>query len=91
MSVTAIQLPRTTLIERLAKPKPMLILFAIMWVPLTLYVMFDLSDLILLPAIPATIALYVVCLWAFRESTVALIGLTLVFFWLSKAGICSPV
>lgn len=85
MPVADLEFPRSSMFERLAKPKPMLILFAIMWVPLTLYVMFGLDDVVLLPAIPATIALYFICLWAFRESTVALVGLSLVFFWLIMA------
>lgn len=85
MAVADLELPQSSMFERLAKPKPMLVLFAIMWVPLTLYVMFGLDDVVLLPAIPATIALYVICLWAFRESKVALVGLTLVFFWLIMA------
>lgn len=85
MAAVDTQIPQASLLERLAKPKPMLILFAIMWIPLTLYVMFGLSDLVLLPAIPAAVALYIICLWAFRESTVAIIGLTLVFFWLLAA------
>lgn len=85
MAAIDINTPQIPLLERLAKPKPMLVLFALMWVPLTLYVMFGLSDLVLLPAIPATVALYIICLWAFRESTVAIVGLTLVFFWLFVA------
>lgn len=85
MAAIDIQIPRAPLMERLAKPKPMLLLFALMWIPLTLYVMFGLDELVLLPAIPATLALYVICLWAFRESAVAIIGLTLVFFWLLAA------
>lgn len=85
MAAIDIEIPQLSLMERLAKPKPMLILFAIMWIPLTLYVMFEMSDLVLLPAIPAAVLLYAICLWAFRESTVAVIGLTLVFFWLIVA------
>ena len=85
MAVSDIQVPQLPLMQRLARPKPMLILFAIMWAPLTCYVMFDLPDAVLIPAIPATLLLYTICLWAFRESTVALIGLTLVFFWLLMA------
>ncbi|MBM22591.1 MAG: ABC transporter permease [Stappia sp.] len=45
----------------------------------------DSARLVLLPAIPATLLLYVIGLRACRESTVALIGLTLVFFWLLMA------
>lgn len=85
MAVADVQMPRSSILERLAKPKPMMALFAIMWVPLTLYVMFGLNDAVLLPAIPATVALYAICLWTFRESKVAVVGLSLVFFWLIMA------
>lgn len=85
MAVADVQMPRSSILERLAKPKLMMALFAIMWVPLTLYVMFGLNDAVLLPAIPATVALYAICLWTFRESKVAVVGLSLVFFWLIMA------
>jgi len=61
-----------------------------MWLPLVAYVMFgrqlgDLEDYILLPAVPAALILYAVAVWSWRESTVAIVGATLVFFWLILA------
>jgi len=61
-----------------------------MWLPLVGYVMFgrqlgDLEHYILIPAIPATLLLYAVAAWSWRESMVAIVGLTLVFFWLILA------
>jgi peptide/nickel transport system permease protein len=61
-----------------------------MWVPLTVYVMFGnalgaSADWILLPAVPAAVLLYVMALRAFAESRIALVGATLVFFWLIVA------
>ncbi|WP_349360592.1 ABC transporter permease [Stappia sp.] len=78
------------LLDRLSRPKPLVALALLMWVPLTAYVMFagslgDNASSVLLPAIPATLLLYVLGVRAFRESWVAVIGLTLVFFWLLMA------
>ena len=78
-------LPAPTLLERLSAPKPALVLLLLMWVPLTLYVMFGVDQLVLLPAIPAAALLYALGVYNFRESTTAVIGLTLVFFWLLAA------
>jgi peptide/nickel transport system permease protein len=61
---------------------------ALIWVPLMIYVMFgshvppNLKPLILLPAIPAVALLFVVAATSFKESTIAMVGLCLVFFWL---------
>ena len=79
--------PAPSLLARLRAPRAVLLLVLLMWVPLTLHVMFghllgDLRNLILLPAIPATVLLYLVAISAWRESTVAVIGASLVFFWL---------
>ena len=79
-----------SLIARLRAPRAVLVLVLLMWVPLTLHVMFgqllgDLRNLVLLPAIPATVLLYVVAVTTWRESTVAVIGASLVFFWLLVA------
>src|SRR5215207_9883031 len=83
MAVVAAPLPPQPLMARLARPRPALILLLLMWLPLVAYVMFrrqlgDLQDYILLPAIPATLLLYAVAVWAWRESMVAIVGLTLV-------------
>ncbi|MBZ8134003.1 ABC transporter permease [Afifella sp. IM 167] len=45
----------------------------------------DLREVVLLPAIPAALLLYAVAVWSWRESTIAVIGVTLVFFWLLLA------
>jgi len=63
---------------------------ALIWLPLTAYVMFRselgaLGSYLLLPAIPAVIALYVLALRSWRESWVAMLGATLVCFWLLMA------
>jgi peptide/nickel transport system permease protein len=82
---------RTSLLDRLAHPKPVIVLIALMWLPLMAYVMLGRGvfgenvEMVLLPAIPATLLLYVLGIRTFRESRVAVIGLTLVFFWLLMA------
>ncbi|MFV2092691.1 MAG: ABC transporter permease, partial [Hyphomicrobiales bacterium] len=78
---------RQSLLQRLSRPRVIITLMICMWGPLLAYVMFgrqlgDARDLVLLPAIPATLVLYIVAVSAWRESTVAVIGLSLVFFWL---------
>lgn len=79
-----------SVLDRLSKPKPVAVLVLLMWLPLMAYVMFGQAiggeaRAVLLPAIPATLLLYVLGIRAFRESRVAVIGLTLVFFWLLMA------
>lgn len=66
------------------------VLLALIWVDLAAYVMFPQEmgaarQWMLLPAIPATIALYAVLVWSWRESTVAIIGISLVLFWVLMA------
>lgn len=78
-------LPAPSLLEKLNTPKSAIVLLLLMWVPLTLYVMFGADKLVLAPAIPAALLLYALGVYAFRESTAAVIGLTLVFFWLLAA------
>lgn len=89
MAVTEIQ-SGPSLLDRLSRPKPVIALALLLWLPLTAYVMFGHrlgsgAQNVLLPAIPATVLLYVLGVRAFRESRVAVIGLTLVFFWLLMA------
>ena len=89
MAVTEIPSGPSAL-DRLSRPKPVVLLFLLMWLPLMAYVMFGQrigpdAKTLLLPAIPATLMLYVLGIRAFRESRVAVIGLTLVFFWLLMA------
>jgi peptide/nickel transport system permease protein len=79
--------PSRSLMARLTTPRGVLLLILLMWAPLTLHVMFGNAlgtarNLVLLPAIPATILLYVIAIATWRESTVAVIGVSLVFFWL---------
>lgn len=69
-------------------PITMVVLMLAMALPLMGFVMLggSPSDLslrwVLLPAIPATIMLYGMCMWRWRSSWMAMIGATLVFFWL---------
>jgi peptide/nickel transport system permease protein len=65
-------------------------LLALIWLPLTAYVMFRpalgaIAPYILLPAIPAVIALYAIAVRRWRESWVAILGVSLVCFWLLMA------
>ncbi len=90
MSTLAEDIRGLGLIERLATTRNIVILVLSMWVPLTTYVMFesafgDYADWLLVPAVPATLALYLLALRAFAESRIALIGVSLVFFWLLMA------
>ena len=90
MAVTTAPAPPVPLLSRLKTPGILGALLALAWLPLMIYVMGgrglgDLRDVILLPAIPAVVLLYVLAVSAWRESWVALIGVTLVFFWLTVA------
>jgi peptide/nickel transport system permease protein len=65
-------------------------LLAFIWLPLVGYVMFrpllgPLGPYLLLPAIPAVLLLYVTAVRSWRESWVAVLGVTLVCFWLLMA------
>ncbi len=87
MAVTTEPVAAPPLLSRLGETRVIILLALLMWLPLTAYVMFGRAfqphpEYVLLPAIPATLLLYVVGLRSFAESKVALIGLTLVFFWL---------
>ena len=90
MSSPAVDFEGVSLLERLETPRNALLLVLVMWVPLTVYVMFGdaldgAADWVLLPAVPAAVLLYVMALRAFAESWIALVGATLVFFWLIVA------
>ncbi|HSY95907.1 MAG TPA: ABC transporter permease [Steroidobacteraceae bacterium] len=66
------------------------VLLVLIWLPLVSYVMFRpalgaAAQYVLLPAIPAVIALYGTAVSRWRESWVAMLGLTLVCFWLLMA------
>jgi peptide/nickel transport system permease protein len=65
-------------------------LLALIWLPLTAYVMFRpalgaIAPYVLLPAIPAVIALYATALRRWRESWPAILGVSLVCFWVLMA------
>jgi len=87
--MTDITAPQSlSLMQRLKKPRSMIVLSLFMIIPLILYVMFGdpmdrlgIKDYVLIPAIPATLIMYVVCMHSWRESWIAVIGGTLVFFW----------
>jgi len=90
-NVASLAAPSMPFNLRIRQPRALIALTAIMWGPLTLYVMFGqylpegLKSVVLLPAIPATLALYFIAVTAWRESPIAVIGATLVFFWLLVA------
>ena len=87
----AIASPAMPFHVRVRRPKALLALVLVMWIPLTVYVMFGpyvqdaVKSTVLLPAIPATVALYLIAVFSWRESPIAVIGATLVFFWLIVA------
>jgi peptide/nickel transport system permease protein len=65
-------------------------LIALVWLPLMAYVLLGsalgrAASYILLPGIPAVFALYIMALRRWRESTVAIVGVTLICFWLLVA------
>ena len=90
MAVMTPDMPAPSLLERLKTPKVLIVLVALMWFPLMLSVMGadrlgEARHLVLLPAIPATIILYVIAVTSWRESWIAVLGASLVFFWLFMA------
>jgi peptide/nickel transport system permease protein len=90
MAVVAVPLPQPSLLARLTKPRTFVVLLLLVWLPLVLYVMFgrqlgDARAYVLIPAIPAVLLLYLLAFRSWAESWVAVIGLTLVCFWLLMA------
>ncbi len=88
--MTGILSPASTGLQRIATVKTVLGLVAFIWVALSGYVMFptrlgELHHWILLPAIPAVILLYLVALRLFWGSVIAVIGVSLVLFWILMA------
>ena len=87
----ALDAPPLTVDLRIRRPRSIIALILIMWIPLTIYVMAGpylpegIKNILLLPAIPATVVLYYVAVTSWRESPIAVIGATLVFFWLFVA------
>ena len=92
-AITSIPVSPTSpsLLKTLQQPRTVIVLVLLMWVPLTLNVMLagSINDAVrpylLLPAIPAALMLYGVAVLSWRESPIAIIGLTLIFFWLIVA------
>jgi len=81
---------RSSILQRLSTPRGIAVLIALIYLPLLAYVMFGRSlgaaqSYVLVPATPAVILLYVMALRSWRESRIAVIGATLVFFWLLMA------
>jgi len=90
MAVVAAPIPSIPLFTRLAQPRAIVALVLLIWVPLVAYVMFGrplgyMRDIVLLPAIPAALLLYAMAIWAWRESWVAVVGVSLVFLWIFLA------
>lgn len=89
MSVETAEAPREPLIKTLQSTSVIIALLCVMWVPLMIFVMGGgmsrMPGAVLLPAVPAVIILYVLAIYSWRESWIALIGATLVFFWLFMA------
>lgn len=94
MAVAAIDTPRTSAADFLAglkSARTIAILIALIWVPLMIYVMFgslvgqSVKPFLLIPSIPAVTLLFLIAVTSFKESTIALVGLGLVFFWLFVA------
>jgi peptide/nickel transport system permease protein len=77
-------------IARLSTLKRVAILLTLIYLPLCAYVMFGkqigaLKPYVLIPAIPAVVMLYGMALYSWRDSWIAIVGSTLVFFWLLVA------
>jgi peptide/nickel transport system permease protein len=90
MSTAIATAPPKPLLAHLRTPRAILILLLLMWLPLMAHVMFGrylggMRDLVLIPAIPAVILLWLLAVQAWRESWVAVLGVTLVCFWLLMA------
>ena len=94
MAVTTVTTPAapslSSVLASLRTAKTIGLLVAVIWVPLMAYVMFPgvlgaLRNIVLLPAVPAAFALFIIAFSGLKESTTALVGLCLVFFWLFVA------
>ena len=90
MVAVAAPAPPPPLSIQLRQPRVLILLLVLIWVPLVLYVMFGrqigpLRPYVLIPAIPAALLLYGLAVWSWRESWVAVLGVSLVFFWIILA------
>ena len=88
MTDTTMPAPRLSLMQRLKRPRALIVLCLLMIIPLVAYVMFGeplakagIREIVLAPAVPATLILYAIAMASWRESWVAVLGGTLVFFW----------
>ena len=91
MAVVTAPPPAQPIFGSISGPRLIIGLVLLIWLPLVAYVMFgrqlgpDLRNIILLPAIPAALALYALAVYSWRESWVAVLGVSLVFFWVILA------
>jgi len=92
LSATEHPLRRSRLFPpRLLSPgQTALVLLALIWVPLFTFVLYrdqlgPFGSRLLLPSVPAVVALYVLAVRSWGRTPVALIGLTLVCFWMLVA------
>jgi peptide/nickel transport system permease protein len=90
MAVTAAPAPSAPVLASFAKPRAVVVLLLLIWLPLVAHVMFgrqlgELRDIVLIPAVPAALLLYATAMWRWRESWVAVVGATLVFMWVLLA------
>ncbi|RIY02570.1 ABC transporter permease [Aureimonas flava] len=81
---------RRPLVRPLGFTGTVVALIALIYLPLSLYVigagaLGSWRPIVLFPALPATLTLYVLAVRRWRESTLAVVGLTLVFFWVAVA------
>ncbi|MBZ0161627.1 MAG: ABC transporter permease [Notoacmeibacter sp.] len=79
-----------SILAQLTRTRIIALLMALVWLPLSAYVISGVTpggsaDYMLLPSIPAVILLYLIAFRAWRESWVAVLGLSLVCFWLLVA------
>ena len=90
-TVNSIAVPRRDWATAIKSVRGIIVLIALVWLPLMAYVMAGnligdtLKPIVLFPAVPACIALFVVAYNAWKESPTAVVGLLLVFFWLFVA------
>lgn len=89
--MTSLSIARTVLPGLgLSRARIAILLIAVIWAALVAFVMFRaeigaFDRYALLPAIPAVIALYAMAIYSWRESPIAMVGVTLVMFWILMA------
>lgn len=90
MAVVTASPPVVPMTARISGTRLIILLVLLIWVPLVAFVMFgkqigDARNYVLIPAIPAAVVLYVMAIRAWKESWVAVLGVSLVFFWVFLA------